>query len=110
MSTCPSQTLARAIGVDLDPVAVRVGEVERLADEVVGEAGERHPVAGRVREPAGEVGALGQQEGEVEEAGVADRGPRARLLVQDEQLAPAGAERGPAVAPRSSTSSPIAVR
>ena len=38
---------ARAVPVDLDAVPVRVAEVDRLADEVVGEPGERHPVARR---------------------------------------------------------------
>ena len=67
---------------------VGVAEVERLADEVVGEPGERHAVARRVREPAREVGALGQQQGEVVEAGVAvaraaRRAPRRARAARD---------------------------
>ena len=90
-------------------MAVRVAEVDRLADEVVRQAGQRHAVAGGVREPAREVGALRQEQREVVEAGVAARRPRARLLDEDEQLAAAGAERGASVL-LPSTSSPIASR
>ena len=101
--------LARAVPVDLDAVPVGVAEVDRLADEVVGQAGQRHAVATGVRQPAREVGALGQQQREVVEAGVAVRGPGARLLDEHEQLPAARAERGPAVV-AASTSRPIAPR
>ncbi len=64
---------ARAVAVDLDPVALGVAEVERLADEVVGGAFER--VAGGRQAAQGErqVGARRQQDREVEEAGGAAR-------------------------------------
>ena len=84
----------RAVGVDLDPVAVRVGEVDRLADRVVGEAVEAHVVAGGVGEPAREVGPGRHEQGEVEEAGVAVGRPRAGLLDEPQELAPTGPERG----------------
>ena len=68
--------LARAIPVDLDPMAVGVVEVQRLADEVIGEAGERDAVARGVRQPAREVGALLEQQREVVEPRVAEGRPR----------------------------------
>ena len=70
-ATLPSQPLARPVGVDLDPVAVGVAEVDRLADEVVGEPLERDAVARGMREPAREVAALRHEEREVVEPGVA---------------------------------------
>ena len=76
---------------------VGVAEVQRLADEVVREARERDLVAGAVDEPAREVGALGQQQREVEEAGEAAGRPGAAALVQDEQVLAARAERGAVV-------------
>ena len=76
--------LPRAVPVDLDAVPVRVAEVDRLADEVVREADQRHAVAAGVGEPAREVDALGQQQGEVVEAGVAVRRPGAGLFHEHE--------------------------
>ena len=93
----PLPDLPRPVPVDLDPVRVGIAQVERLADEVVGEPDERHAVARRVREPAREVGALGHEQREVVEAGVADRRPRTGLLDEHQQLAPARAERRAAV-------------
>ena len=90
--------LARPVGVDLDPVPVRVSEVDRLADVVVGEAGQRHPVARGVREPAGEVDAARHEQREVIEAGVSDGRPRARLLDEHDELGGVGAEGGVAAA------------
>ena len=80
----PFPDLARAVPVDLDAVPVRVAEVDRLAHEVVGQADQRHAVAAGVREPAREVDALGQQQGEVVEAGVAVRRPGPGLLDEHE--------------------------
>src|SRR5581483_5548932 len=62
------------------------------------EPGKPHPVSNGVREPARQVGALRHQQGEVIEAGVPPRGTRARPLDEDQQLAPAGAQRSPASA------------
>jgi hypothetical protein len=78
--------LAWPVPVDLDPVVVGVAEVDRLADEVVAQACEGDPLAGHVREPAREVGSLGEQEREVVEAGVVVRVRRARLLDEHDQL------------------------
>jgi hypothetical protein len=59
---------------------------------VVGEAGERHLRARGVRQPAREVLALGEQDREVVQAGLARRRPRARQLAQAQELGPGGAE------------------
>ena len=60
----------RVIGVDLDAVAFRVRQVERRADAGVGRAVQRDAVGAGEREPAPEFGAVGQQEGDVEQAGL----------------------------------------
>src|SRR3954449_1423193 len=65
LADLPLPDLARAIPVDLDAVLVGVGEVDRLADVVVRHADERDLLARGVREPAGEVGALGHEQREV---------------------------------------------
>ena len=88
--------LARAVVVDLDAVPVGVGEVDRLADEVVRHPDERDALARGVGEPAREVRALGHAQGEVEEAGVAPGRRGARLLDEAEELGAPGAERGAA--------------
>ncbi len=80
----PFPHLPRAVPVDLDAVPVRVAEVDRLAHEVIGEARQGHAVAPGVGEPAGEVDALGQQQGEVVKAGVAVRRLRAGLFHEHE--------------------------
>lgn len=90
--------LAWAVPVDLDSVAVGIREVDRLADVVVGEALERDAVAGGMREPAGEIGALRHEQREVVEAGIAVGGARAVLLHQDEHGALAAPERKRALA------------
>ena len=77
---------------------VRVAEIQRLADEVIGQAGHRHAVAGGMRQPAGEVGPLGHQQREVIEAGGTRHGPCARLLDQHQQLVAAGAQHRPRAA------------
>ena len=50
----PRPLLARAVAVDLDAVALRVAEVQRLADEVVGRAGERRTRVAGAGSGAGE--------------------------------------------------------
>ena len=82
----PLPELARTVGIDLDPVPVRVAQVERLADEVVGDSGHRHLLADCVGEPGGEVAPFRDEEREVEETRVARRRLGARNLVEDEQL------------------------
>ena len=105
----PFPQLARPIPVDLDPVPVRIAEVDRLADEVVGEPDERDAVARGVRQPAREIDAFGQEQREVIEARRVPRGAAPGVLHQHDQLAAAGAEPGP-VRRRSRTSSPICSR
>ena len=86
--TCPSQTSRGRSRVDLDPVPVRVGEVDRLAHVVIGEPDEPDALAGGVREPGREIGTLGQEQGEVVEARVAVRGAGAGLFHEHEELTP----------------------
>ena len=102
----PVPELAWTVRVDLDPVVVGVAQVERLADEVVGEAVELHAVSRGVREPAREVGALGHEQREVEETGVAVGGSRAGLLDSTSRSSPPvpSAARPPS---RACTRSPI---
>ena len=61
--------LARPVVVDLDAVALGIVEIERLADAVVGGAGDRHAVARDVQDPARMVLPRRHQEGGVIEAG-----------------------------------------
>ena len=86
--------LARAVGVELDAVAVGVGQVDRLGDAVVGGAGDRGAGDGEPLHGARELRARGIQQRVVVEAGVAAGAARARLLVQHDEIALAGAERG----------------
>ena len=88
--------LARAVGVDLDAVVVRVAEVDRLAHDVVGEAGERDPLAPGVGEEAAEARAIRDEQRDVEEAGETGGRARARLL-DEAQERRVGAELGRAV-------------
>ena len=63
-----------AIGVELDPVALRVGEVERLADQVIRAAGVRARVPGGDRvDRRGQVGLGVEQDRGVEQPGRARR-------------------------------------
>ena len=96
----PLPEAPRPVGVDLDPVVVGIAQVERLADEVIRGAGQLDAVADRVLQPAGQVAALGHEQREVEETGVAVGGPRARLLDEVQELAAAGAQARLAVAER----------
>ena len=106
LADLPFPVRTRSIPVDLDPVPVRVAEVERLADEVIGQPDERDAVARGMREPASEVDALGHEQGEVVEARISERRSRIPLLGEHEQLVVAGAEPRVPVA-RSSVSRPI---
>ena len=66
------------VAVDLDPVAFRVVEVERLGDEMVGRAGEPPRRSVNAVERTSEIGARGNEERKVEEAGRAWR-PHGRI-------------------------------
>src|SRR4051812_36968797 len=84
--------VARAVGGELEAVAVRVGQVDRLVRAVIG-----HALHGRLRDHdplqrPRELLARGVQQRHVVEAGVAPGGPGARLLVQHEHVVRAGAQ------------------
>jgi hypothetical protein len=68
-------------------VPVRVTQVDRLADEVIGKSHESHAVACRVCKPAGELPALRNKKREVVEARVTEGGLGPLLFYEDEQLA-----------------------
>ena len=75
--------LARAVAVYLDPVALGVREVERLADEVVRGPGERATGADDAAQGAREVRPARHQDREVEEArGAPSPGWRVRIPSQ----------------------------
>jgi hypothetical protein len=79
-------------------MAVGVTQIQRLADEVVGEAVERHAVADGVGQPRGQLAASRQEQREVVQAGEAARGARTRLHNEHDELTPPGAERRPRAA------------
>jgi len=64
----PAPARLRGVGVDLDPVALGIGEVDRLADPVIGGAVDRDAPLDRHRDPVGEIAARGKQDGGVKEA------------------------------------------
>ena len=64
----PHPCFTRAIGVHLDPVALGVVEVNRLADEVIGRVSEREAAHAELGEP-GKVAARRQEDGKVIQAG-----------------------------------------
>ena len=61
--------VARAVAVELDPVAVGVGQVQRLADQVVGGAVQRPARLRQSRQREREVKPRGEEDREVVEAG-----------------------------------------
>ena len=82
-----------AVPGQLEAVAVGIGEVDRLVGAVVRGPLDRGP---RDRDPHGdprELRAGAEQEGHVVQAGVAGGRASGRVLVEDEHVAPAGAER-----------------
>ena len=80
--------LSRAVPVNLDAVPVRVAQVERFADEMIGCPDERNAILRRMVDPAREMPALGEEQRKVVEARVAVRGLGARFLDEHEQLSP----------------------
>ena len=85
--------LARTVVVDLDPVPLGVGQVQRLADQVVGRAVKPNPRRGRVDEPVGQVLAAGQQEGGVKQPRLPPVGDRGvGIVAQFNQHPPPRAE------------------
>ena len=68
-----------AVGIDLDAVAFGIVEIDGFADEVIGEARQRHLVGGRMHQPAREVLSRRHQEcGVIEPRRVARLARRAR--------------------------------
>ena len=72
---------------------IGIAKVERLADEVIRRSRQLHALTARVGEPAAEIGALRDQQGEVEQPAVAVGRPRAGLLDQPQELGRASTER-----------------
>src|SRR3954469_19375877 len=89
--------VARAVGGELEPVAVGVGQVDRLVRAVVGRAVDRRVGRDQAHRLTGELLARGIQQRDVVEAGMATGAAGARALVQDDDLVVAGPERGHAV-------------
>src|SRR6516165_4926996 len=90
----PLPSLRRPVAIDLDAVAFRIVEVERLAHAVVGSARERDLVARHVQDPAREVATRRHEEGGVIEpraTGVVGLGVGSVLEVNEPHAA--GAER-----------------
>src|SRR5262245_24907122 len=88
---------ARSIAIDLDAVAVRIGEVDRLADAVV--RGALQDRAG-LHEPAyrlPQIGARWRQYREMVKAGRASCSGRVPTLTQNKQIRAAGPEPGDAL-------------
>ena len=83
----PFPHVAWAVAVDLDPMAVGIGEVQRLAHEVIREPDEPNPIASSVCEPAREVDAFRKEQREVVEAGVAGSWASVALFDENEELA-----------------------
>jgi hypothetical protein len=82
-----------AIGIDLDAVAFGIVEIDGFADEVIGEAGQRDLVGGRVHQPARQILARRHQErGVIEPCRVARLAHRALAPLQMEQRHAARAE------------------
>ena len=76
--------LARPVAVDLDAVALGIVEIERLRHEMVGRAGEPMPARRDPVQRAGELGAVGDEEREMEEAR-GSTGARRRIGALDER-------------------------
>src|SRR4051795_11967352 len=86
--------VARPVGRELDAVAVRVGQVDRLGDPVVGGAFDRRARDGQALEGAGQRLAAPRQQRHVVEPGVAAGAARGLLLDEHDEVLAAGAHRG----------------
>src|SRR3954447_15374334 len=85
---------ARPVGRELDAVAVRVGQVDRLGDPVVGGALDRRARDGQALEGAGQRLAARRQQRHVVEPGVAAGAARDLLLDEHDELLAPGAHGG----------------
>ena len=61
-AVCAWPLLSRSVAVDLDPVAVGIGEVERLADQVIGCAVQRPSGFGEPRERERQLASVGNED------------------------------------------------
>ena len=91
----PVPLLGRAVTVDLDAVALGVAQVDRLADEMVGGAGERPARLGHAADRGRKLGAVRHEQRQMEEPGRGVRPRVRRRPVQqlDERRSVARAER-----------------
>jgi len=87
-----------AVPVELNPVAIRVVEIERLAHPVIGGAAERHPVADEAAKSVGQLLAPGVEDRDVVEPGRAGGGPVAAAALPgvepDVMVVAPGGEKG----------------
>jgi len=90
----PGPGLSRAVGGQLDAVAVGVGQVDRLVGPVVRRAVDRRAAGGQAQRPPGQLLARGVEQRVVVQAGVAPGGTRRRVLVEDDDILLAGPEPG----------------
>ena len=86
--------LARPVGVELDAVAVRIGEVDRLRDAVVGGALDRRAGHGEAAQRLREREPVREEQREVVQAGVAAGGLRGRVFDEHDEVRGVGAEHG----------------
>ena len=99
LASVAAPALARPVGIDLDAEPVRIGEIERFADQVVAGAGVHPEVGEMVNEPA-ERRPVRQQDREVEEPEpAATGGPGAAPLAQLDERTGTRAEDGDAPVP-----------
>ena len=71
---CARPLRFRAVPVKLDTIAVRIAEIERLADAMIGSAFERNVGKNQATKGVGQFSAGGIDNGDVIEAGGAERG------------------------------------
>src|SRR3546814_9144565 len=63
----PAPRFRRPVDIDFDPVALRVVQIDRLADRMVRPPGEADAVRRHMRQPTPQVPAARQQKGDVEQ-------------------------------------------
>jgi hypothetical protein len=89
----PAPFLARPVDIDFDAVALGIGEVDRLADQMIGRPLQSPARLREMGQPLGEMPARRQQEGGVEQTGVAPcMPPGGRVAAQLDHRRVAGAE------------------
>src|SRR3546814_20827998 len=92
----PAPRFRRPVDIDFDPVALRVVQIDRLADRMVRPPGEADAVRRHMRQPTPPVPAARQQKADLEPPRpVLSFAPRARPTDQPQACDPSGAQ-GPA--------------